>query len=71
MSEDQPDGLTPYDMPDAFTQDVDGNIVPVRNILIRRRPPAEIRVRLLGPRSPLPEDLAEALADELAPEDGQ
>lgn len=67
MSE-QPDGLVPYYLPDAFTEDADGNIVPVRNILMRRRPPAEIRARLLGPDSPLPRDLAEALADEFAPE---
>ena len=53
-------------MPDAFTGDADGNIVPVRNILIRRRPPEEIRKRLLA--GPLPPDLAEALADEIAPE---
>lgn len=36
MSE-QPDSLTPYPMADAFTEDADGNIVPVRNILMRRR----------------------------------
>lgn len=69
MSEERADGLIPYPMPDAFTEDADGNIVPVRNILMRRRRPADIRARLLGPDSPLPRDLAEALADEIAPEE--
>lgn len=35
MSEGGPDGLIPYPMPDAFTEDAGGNIVPVRNILPR------------------------------------
>ena len=39
---------------------------PVRAIEIRQRSPEEIRARLLS--SPLPPHLAEALADEIAPE---
>ena len=38
----------------------------VREIPVRRRRPEEVRARLLGPGSPLPPDLARALADELA-----
>lgn len=39
-----------------------------REITIRRRSPEEVRARLLSPSSPLPRELAEALADEIAPE---
>lgn len=34
-------------------------------IVIRRRSPEEVRARLLDPSSPLPRELAEALADEV------
>jgi hypothetical protein len=64
-------GLIPYPMPDPVTEDEHGNIVPVRDIIpvrLKRRPPEEARARLLSPDSPLPRELAETLADEVAPE---
>ncbi len=41
----------------------------VRYIQVNQRLPDEVRARLLGPDCPLSGDLAEALADEIAPED--
>ena len=45
-----------------------GAMPEVRKVEIRRRSPQEVRARLLDPPSPLPRDLAQALADEMTPE---